>query len=130
MKNRKNERGSASTKMLIVGVVLFLIGHAGYVYVPVAYAGQSLRQEMQTAVLQASALPDKMSPVEVAKSRIAKSGAENGMPAGTPIDVKISGGTVSAHVKFSHKLALLPFGLGNYTYEFDHTATPGGFIGK
>lgn len=130
MKNRQNERGSASTKMIIVAVVLFLLGHAGYVYIPVAYGGQSLRQDMQTAVLQATALPDKSNPLEVAKNQINKSMVANSVPAGTPIDVKSTGGTVSAHVKFSQKLTLLPFGLGNYTYEFDYTASPAGFMTK
>jgi hypothetical protein len=130
MKNRQNERGSASTKMIITAVVLFLAGHAGYVYVPVAYGGQSLRQDMQTAVLQATALPDKLNPIETAKGQINKSGLVNGMPAGTPIDVKQNGGTVSAHVKYSKNVALLPFGLGNYTYEFDYTASPAGFVSK
>jgi hypothetical protein len=130
MRNSKNERGSASTKMIIVAVVLFLAGHAGYAYVPVAYCGQSLQQDMQTAVLQATALPDKSNPLDVARNQINKSGAANGMPAGTPIEVKSNGGTVSAHVKFSKKVALLPFGLGNYTYEFDYTASPAGFINK
>jgi hypothetical protein len=130
MKNRQNERGSASTKMIITAVVLFLAGHAGYVYVPVAYGGQSLRQDMQTAVLQATALPDKLNPLEVAKGQINKSGLVNGMPAGTPITVKTNGGTVSAHVKFSKTMALLPFGIGNYTYEFDYTASPAGFVSK
>jgi hypothetical protein len=130
MKNRQNERGSASTKLIIVAVILFLFGHAGYMYVPVAYGGQSLRQDMQTAVLQATALPDKLNPLEVARGQINKSGVVNGMPPGTPIDVKVNGGTVSAHVKFSKKVTLLPFGMGNYTYEFDYTASPAGFISK
>ena len=130
MKNRQNERGSASTKMIITAVVIFLAGHAGYVYVPVAYGGQSLRQDMQTAVLQATALPDKLNPIETAKGQINKSGLVNGMPAGTLIDVKQNGGTVSAHVKYSKNVTLLPFGLGNYTYEFDYTASPAGFATK
>jgi hypothetical protein len=130
MKNRRNERGSASTKMIVVAVVLFLVAHAGYKYVPIAYSGQSLMQDMQTAVVQATALPTASNPTDVAKNQIYKSGLQNGMPPGTPIVVKSTGGTVSAHVKFSQKVALLPFGLGNYTYEFDHTASPGGFMGK
>ena len=130
MKNRKNERGSASTKMLVVGVVIFLVGHAGYKYVPVAYGGQSLQQDMHTAVMQATALPTNANPVEYAKNQIYKSGLQNGMPAGTPVDVKSNAGMVSAHVKFSQKIALLPFGAGNYTYEFDKTVSPGGLMEK
>jgi hypothetical protein len=130
MKNRKNERGSASTKMIIVAVVLFLVGHAGYKYVPVAYGGQSFMQDMQTEVVKATALPSSSNPTEVAKNNIYKAGLQNGMPANTPIEVKSTGGTVSAHVKYSQKVALLPFGLGNYTYEFDHTASPAGFMAK
>jgi hypothetical protein len=130
MKNRKNERGSASTKLIIVGVVLFLIGHAGYKYVPVAYGAESLKQDMHSAVMQATAMPLQSKPAEYAKTQIAKSGLQNGMPEGTPIDIKITGSVVSAHVKYSHKVALLPFGLGNYTFEFDQNVSPGGLMEK
>jgi hypothetical protein len=130
MKNRENERGSAGTKMIIVVVVLFLVAHAGYKYVPIAYGGQNFQQEMRTAVLQAMALPDKNSPVEVARNQIYKAGLANGMPPGTPIDVKASGGTLMARVKYSQPVTLLPFGFGNYTYEFDYTASPSGFVSK
>jgi hypothetical protein len=130
MKSRKNERGSASTKMIIVAVVIFLVGHAGYKYVPVAYGAESLQQDMHTAVMQATALPTSSNPVEFAKNQIIRSGLQNGMPPGTPVEVKASGGIVTAHLKFSQKISLLPFGVGNYTYEFDKVVSPGGLMEK
>jgi hypothetical protein len=53
-----SERGGAGVKFLIIFVVLILAANAGYNYIPVAYAGESFRQEMQTAVVMASRCRD------------------------------------------------------------------------
>ena len=41
--DRKSERGSATIKFTLVLVVLALLAHAGWNYVPVAYEGASFR---------------------------------------------------------------------------------------
>jgi len=51
-------------------VVLFLLAHAGFNYIPVAHDGKSFKQEMQTAVVQGLALPNGGKPVEATKARI------------------------------------------------------------
>ena len=68
--SRASERGGAGVKFLIVFVVLFLIGHAGYNYVPIAYAGENFKQEMQTAVVNGLATPGRLNPVDVVRMNL------------------------------------------------------------
>lgn len=59
IKNRNSEKGNAKVKLVAVLVVLFLIGHAAYSYIPVAYEAEYFKQEMQTAVVQGMAVPGR-----------------------------------------------------------------------
>jgi Flp pilus assembly protein TadG len=126
--HRHTERGSAAVKFVIILVVLMLMAHAGYNYVPVAYAAESLKTDMMTAVVQGLALPGKISPVENVKARIVQSVQRNNIPPDALIDVKQKGNALTAHVVYSKPVSLLPFGIYTYTYRFDHTATPTGFL--
>lgn len=134
MKDRNNERGSergsAGVKLLVLLAVIFLIGHAGYNYVPVAYSAESLKTEMQTAVLQGLALPGKLNPVDNVKERIQKAIVINEIPPEALVEVKQAGNSLTAHVTYSKQVNILPFGLYRYRYNFDHTATPTGFLLK
>jgi len=130
VKNRATERGSAGVKFLIVLVALILLANAGYNYVPVAYAGENFKSEMQTAVINGLALPGRMSPVDVVKAKVQKAAVDNDLPTNALIEVKQVGNTVQARAAYSQKVAILPFGIYNYTYQFDHTATPTGFLLK
>jgi hypothetical protein len=125
---RHGERGSAAVKFTIILVVLMLIAHAGYNYVPVAYAAESLRTDMMTAVVQGLALPGKVSPVDNVKARIAQSVHRNNIPPDAVIDVRQKGNALTAHVVYSKQVNLLPFGIYTYNFRFDHTATPTGFL--
>ena len=127
---RNSERGSAGTKFLLVFAVILLVGHAGYNYVPVAYEAESMKTEMQTAVVQGLALSGKINPVENVKSRIIRAAQVNSLPEDVFIDVKQSGSTMTAHVVYAKQVNMLPFGLFKYNYQFDHTATPVGFLLK
>lgn len=127
---RVSERGSAGAKFLMIFVVLILAGNAGYHYVPIAYAGESFKQEMQTAVVNGMAMPGRMSPVDYVTNRIQKAAAENDLPQETVIEVKQVGPTVQAHAAYSQKVPILPFGIYTYVYRFDHTAVPAGFLMK
>jgi hypothetical protein len=122
------ERGSAGVKFLITITIIFLIGNAGFNYVPVAYDAESLKTEMQTAVLQGLALPGKMNPVDNVKTRIATAVSKNNAPPETFVDVRMKGNVLTAHVAYSKKVDILPFGIYRYDYVFDHTATPSGFL--
>ncbi|MEP6787024.1 MAG: hypothetical protein ABJB40_01235 [Acidobacteriota bacterium] len=129
-KTRDLERGSAGVKFVIVLLGLFLVGNAGYHYVPVAYEAESMRTDMQTAVVQGLALPGKISIVDNVKGRIQKAAQQNDVPTDVLIDVKQNGNVVTAHVAYTKQISMLPFGMYKYNYQFDHTATPTGFLLK
>ena len=125
-----SERGSAGVKFLIVFVVLVSAAHAGYNYVPVAYAGENFKQEMQTSVVNGLAMPGRVNPVDYVKNRLGKAMHDNELPADTVLEVKQVGTTLQAHAVYSKQVPILPFGLYTYTYHFDHTAVPTGFLLK
>ncbi|HEY0659683.1 MAG TPA: hypothetical protein VGD05_14505 [Pyrinomonadaceae bacterium] len=129
--NRREERGSARLKLLITLVVLFLIGNAGLNFIPVAYEGESFKQEMQTAVVQGLASPARGGkPTELVKLKLQRAAKENNLPADTFMDVRQNGSNIQARVYYIKPIDILPFGAFTYNYEFDHTATPVGFLMK
>ncbi len=127
---RKSEYGGTSVKFLVVAVVLVLIGNAGFQFIPVAYNGESLKQDMQTAVVQGLAVPGKVSPVELVKQKIHISVQSNNIPLDAFVEVKQSNNLITAHVVYTKEVPILPFGIYNYQFHFDHTATPTGFLTK
>jgi hypothetical protein len=128
--NRASERGGAGIKFLIALAVLLIAANAGYNYIPVAYAGESFKQEMQTAVVNGLALPGRLNPVDVVKAKVQKAAADNDVPTDAVIEVKQVGNVVQAHAIYSKPIQILPFGIYTYTYHFDHTATPTGYLLK
>ena len=130
LRDRSSERGSAGVKFAIVLTVILLAVHAGYNYIPVAYEAESLRTEMQTAVVQGLALPGKISPVENVKGRVQKAMVTNAIPADAFLNVTQTGNVIQAHVSYQKPVSILPFGIYTYNYKFDHTATPTGFLLK
>jgi hypothetical protein len=127
---RRSERGSAGVKFVITLSVILIVANAGYNYVPVAYEAESMKTEMQTAVVQGLALPGKLNPVENVKAKIQRAAQLNDVPVDALIDVKQNGNVISAHVTYSKEVIMLPFGIYRYKYQFDHTATPTGFLLK
>lgn len=127
---RPSERGSAGAKFLVAITFIFIIANAGFNYVPVAYDAESLKTDMQTAVIQGLALPGKVNAVENVKTRIQKAAQQNNIPADAMIDVKQAGPAITAHVAYNKQVNILPFGIFKYNYKFDHTATPTGFLLK
>ena len=130
VRKRDSERGSAGTKLVIFLAVLVLSANAGYNYVPVAYNAQSLRSDMDTAVLQGMALPGRINPVDNVKERIAKAMIVNNAPQGATLDVKQAGNGVTARVTYQQPVNILPFGMYKYNYVFDYTSTPTGYLLK
>lgn len=127
---RHAERGGAGVKLLLVALVLFLIAHAGYNYIPVAYEGESMKQEMQTAVLQGTALPATGNPTGVVKQKLQRAVLENNLPQDTFIDVKTVNNVIQARVFYKKHVNMLPFGIYSRDYTFDQTAVPSGFLLK
>lgn len=127
--DRTSERGGAGAKLLIIITALILAGHAGINYVPVAYAGESFKQDMQTAVVQGLAAPVRAGkPTDFVKTKIERAARANDIPEDALIEVKQNGKVIQAHVFYSQTINILPFGMYKYEYVFDHTATPTGFL--
>jgi hypothetical protein len=128
-KNYRNERGSAGVKLTIVLFLLFLVGYAGYNFIPVAYQGASFKEDMHTAVLQGSALPGG-NPVGTTQERLKRLAQANNLPPETVIEVKQVSGGLHARAAYSKTVNILPLGIYKYNYRFEHTETPGGFLMK
>jgi hypothetical protein len=130
MNNQNSERGGASVKFLLIFVTIILLANAGYNYVPVAYEGEDFKQEMETAVVQGMALPGNTDPSPIIKSRLQKAAFANDIPSNIFIEVKQVNNVPQARAAYSKEVKILPFGLYKYTYQFDHTAVPTGFLAK
>lgn len=130
MKNRHSETGSANTRLIIILIGLFLIAHAGYQYIPVAYQGEYFKQEMQTAVTQGMAVPPGVMPVDLVRGKLQRALVANNIPTDAVVQVKPLNDAVSAHVAYTRQINILPFGIYKYNYRFDNTATPTGFLFK
>jgi hypothetical protein len=129
-KDFRRERGGAGIKLVLVLLVLFLIGHALINFVPVAYNGASFKEEMQTAVVQGTALPNGGDPLGTIKARLKKVAVANSIPPDAFMEVKQVNNVMQARVVYSQNINILPFELYTYHYQFDHTATPAGFLAK
>jgi hypothetical protein len=126
---RHSERGGAGVKLLVVAVVLILIANAGYHYIPVAYNGESFKQEMSTAVVQGIALPSSYGKTtDVVRQKIVAAAQTHDVPIDFQLDVKEQNKTITAHVHYVKDVPVLPFGIYDYRYEFDYTAAPNGFL--
>lgn len=131
IKTRTSEHGGAGVKLTLVLLGLFLLAHAGYNYIPVAYDSENFKQEMQTAVVQGVALPgSNMTVIDVVKSKLKRAAVNNNLPSDALIEVKPFNNIVRAHVSYTKPINMLPFGIYKYNYQFDNTATPTGFLFK
>ncbi len=130
LRDRSSERGSAGVKFAIVLTVIILAGYAGYNYIPVAYEAESLKSEMATAVLQGLAMPGKVNPVDNVKVRVQKAMQINAAPPDATLSVTQQGNVIQARVTYTKNVSIVPFGIYNYQYRFDNTATPTGFLLK
>jgi hypothetical protein len=130
--HRNSERGGAGVKFLLVVLGLFFAAHAGFAYVPAAYQAEDYKQRMHELVTNAFAMPNSSgSNPEVVKQRLRSYANEYGVPTDALIKVdRMDNGALKAQVKFVKQIELLPFNLFRYNYEFDHTATPTGFLTK
>ena len=127
--NRHSERGGAGVKLLVVAVILILAANAGFQYIPVAYNAESFKQEMSTAVVQAIALPSSYGKTtDVIKQKIIAAAQTHDLPLDFQLDVKEKNKTITARVYYVKSVPILPFGIYDYQFVFDHTAAPNGFL--
>ena len=125
------EHGGAAIKFLIIFVVLVLIANAGYNYIPVAYDAASFRQEMDTAVVKGLAASGAMKPMQTVTASMQRAISSYNVPSDAVVEIKpVGAAVIEVHVSYSKKVDMLPFGLYKYTYNFEHTATPSGYLTK
>jgi len=129
-RNKNSEQGSAKVKLAVVLSILFLLAHAGYNYIPVAYEGENFKQEMQTAVVQGMAVPSGITINDMVKGKLQRAMAANNIPPDAFVQVKQINNSVQAHVAYTKQVNMLPFGIYKYNYQFNHIATPTGFLLK
>jgi len=129
-RNNNSEQGSAKVNLAVVLSILFLLAHAGYNYIPVAYEGENFKQEMQTAVVQGMAVPAGITINDMVKGKLQRAMAANNIPPDAFVQVKQINNSVQAHVAYTKQVNMLPFGIYKYNYQFNHVATPTGFLLK
>ena len=129
-KNRASERGGAGVKFLLVGIVIVLCANAGYNYIPVAYEGAALREDMDTAVVKGLAASGQMKPLDVVKASIQRAINSYNIPPEAVIEIKPQGAMIQASISYSKKVSILPFGIYNYRYDFSYVAAPQGYLLK
>jgi len=129
-RNNNSEQGSAKVKLAVVLSILFLLAHAGYNYIPVAYEGENFKQEMQTAVVQGMAVPSGITINDMVKGKLQRAMAANNIPPDAFVQVKQINNSVQAQVAYTKQVNMLPFGIYKYNYQFNHIATPTGFLLK
>lgn len=127
---RRSERGSAGVKFLLIFVILAIVGNAGLQYIPVAYNGASLKQEMDTAVVKGLAAAGQMKPVDIVTASVQRAVRDYDVPSDAIIEIKPEGGVVQARVAYTKQVNVLPFGLYKYKYNFDYLARPMGYLLK
>lgn len=128
MKRIADEKGSAGVKVILVFVVLFLVGHAGFNYIPVAYEGANFRSEMDTAVIKGLASTGNLKPLDIVDASIKRAARENNVPSDAYVEIKEETSYVSAHVYYIKEVSLLPFGIFKHKYEFNYKAIPSGYL--
>jgi len=126
---RHSERGGAGVKLLIVLVILVVIGRAGWNFIPVWYEAQGAKQEMATAVKKAVTLPDKNDPKGTLKRGLDVLVRASVIPSEAKITITEPKNVLQTNVRYSKKVSILPFGLYDYDFVFNHTATANGIIG-
>jgi len=108
---------------IVALLVLFLLGHAGYNYLPAVYQTENFKSEMKSATMRVLALPHgQESLADKLKKQIRVAGNENGVPGNALIEVTEVNNSLKAHVRFTREIDILPFGLYRYQYLFDNTA--------
>lgn len=131
MKFEDSQRGSAGLKLLRTILVFYVVGNALYNYLPVAYNTENLRTEMHSAVLQGMSLPPTMgNPVEVTKRRLQNVMKANNIPSYAYLEVKAVNNVIQARIAYMQPIAVLPFGLYDYNYQFDYTTNNGSYLAK
>jgi hypothetical protein len=119
---RTTERGSAQVKFVLVMAILIAAAYAGYLYVPVAYQANALKDAMQHNVDIAGAMARSPSWVQ---EQLVKNAPEYGLPADAVITPIQQNNRIEVRVQFTRPIEFPGY---TYQYEFDHTAKSSTFF--
>ena len=119
---KTSERGSAQIKFILVMAILFAIAYAGYLYIPVAYQANVLKDAMQHNVDIASAMARPPSWVQ---EQLVKNGPEYGLPADAVITPGRQDNRMEVRVQFTRPIEFPGY---TFQYEFDYTAKSSTFF--
>ncbi len=123
---RQCERGSSTTKFVLVVIVLILVGYGAYNYIVMSYQCSHFKEKMQEIITQAYSLPNNknLNDPELVRQKIRSIGDYDSVPADAVINVNKKPSGVEAQVTFMREISLLPFNMYKYKYQFDFTAKP------
>jgi len=114
---RRNERGSASIKFIIVLIVVAVLVYMGVQYIPVAYKYSSYKTYMQDSVDKAAVIGQGP---EWVRNQLQASEDDYGVPRDARIMPGVKDGRVVVTVQFTRPINLLP-GIWTYNYPFDYS---------
>jgi len=119
---RRNERGGARLKFIIVIAVFAVVLYAGYVYVPIAYEGYQFKDAMQNKVDLAATQGYESGWV---KEQLMKSAPDYHVPPDAVITPTQRDQRVEVRVQFTRPISFPGF---TYNYNFDYTARSTAFL--
>jgi hypothetical protein len=114
---RRDERGAARLKFIILLAVLALVGYMAFQYVPVAYQSSRYKTRMQDVVTEGAAAGKG---TDWVKTQLEASATDNGVPPDAKITPTLENGRMVVKVQFTRRINLLPG--YTYDYNFDYTA--------
>ena len=86
---------------------------------------------MHAAVMQGMSLPPTVgNPVNATKKRILGVMQANNIPSYAFLEVKQANNMIQARVAYTQPIPILPFGLYDYNYQFDHSTRTGNYLAK
>ena len=130
IKNRQryNERGEGGAKLIMFLAVVFLAGYAAVNYVSAFYEAEEFKNSMKASVTNSIIRPPRgvgeVDMVSFVKKNLKATLKKEGMPENANVKVTNENKVIEAQVTYSKKINLLPFGLYQYDYAFNHKVTP------
>ena len=125
---RRNERGAARLKFILVLVVVLLVGYMGFQYIPVAYQAYTFKKFMNESADKAAAMSmpsEQKAPWLENELRVRAK--EYNVPPDAKITRTYQDNQMQVTVQFTRQVNLLP-GIWTYDYNFDHTAKSSTFL--
>jgi hypothetical protein len=120
--HRRQERGGAQLKFLIVITLIGATAYSGYLYIPVAYQAYAQRDLMQHFVDVAIA---QGYPESWVNDQLMKNAAEFNIPTDATITPLLRENRMEVRV---HYIKPIEFPGYTYNYEFDYTAKSAAFL--